>query len=138
MTAWLILLTIGLAWLGAVIVWLAGDKRPRVQHILAVLFSVGAALAALALIPNTTDQAVISLDAGSVFGLFTFVAGQPGVFLAVIATGYRQPDGHFLRGIHGRRGATRALLRPGAALHRRDGGLVLSGQPAFPVPLLGR
>ena len=86
MTAWLILLTIGLAWLGAVIVWLAGDKRPRAQHTLAVLFSVGAALAALALIPNTTDQAVISLDAGSVFGLFTFVPDSLGVFLAVIAT----------------------------------------------------
>jgi len=86
MSAWLIILTIGLAWLGAVCVWLAGDKRPRAQHTLAVLFSVAAGLAALALIPNTSDQAVINLNAGSVFGRFTFVPDGLGVFLAVVAT----------------------------------------------------
>ena len=86
MSAWFIILTIGLSWLGAVCVWLAGDNRPRAQHALAVCFSLAAGAAALALIPNTADQAVISLDAGSVFGLFTFVADGLGVFLAVVAT----------------------------------------------------
>ncbi|MGB4869913.1 MAG: NADH-quinone oxidoreductase subunit L, partial [Candidatus Promineifilaceae bacterium] len=86
MSAWFIILTIGLSWLGAVCVWLAGDNRPRAQHALAVCFSLAAGAAALALIPNTAEQAVISLDAGSVFGLFTFVADGLGVFLAVVAT----------------------------------------------------
>ncbi|MBP7043495.1 MAG: NADH-quinone oxidoreductase subunit L [Chloroflexi bacterium] len=86
MSAWFIILTIGLSWLGAVCVWLAGDNRPRAQHALAVIFSLAAGAAALALIPNTADQAVISLDAGSVFGLFTFVPDGLGVFLAVVAT----------------------------------------------------
>ncbi len=86
MSAWFIILTIGLSWLGAVCVWLAGDNRPRAQHALAVIFSLAAGAAALALIPNTTDQAAISLDAGSVFGLFTFVPDGLGVFLAVVAT----------------------------------------------------
>ncbi|MBP6805932.1 MAG: monovalent cation/H+ antiporter subunit A, partial [Chloroflexi bacterium] len=86
MSAWFIILTIGLSWLGAVCVWLAGDNRPRAQHALAVCFSLAAGAAALALIPNTADKAVISLDAGSVFGLFTFVADGLGVFLAVVAT----------------------------------------------------
>lgn len=86
MSAWFIILTIGLSWLGAICVWLAGDNRPRAQHALAVSFSLAAGAAALALIPNTADQAVISLDAGSVFGLFTFVPDGLGVFLAVVAT----------------------------------------------------
>lgn len=86
MSAWFIILTIGLSWLGAVCVWLAGDNRPCAQHALAVIFSLAAGAAALALIPNTTDQATISLDAGSVFGLFTFVPDGLGVFLAVVAT----------------------------------------------------
>ncbi len=86
MSAWLIVLTIGLAWAGAGCVWLIGDKRPSLQHVTAVFFSVGAGLAALALIPNTSAEAVISLDAGSVFGTFTFVPDGLGVFLAVVAT----------------------------------------------------
>src|SRR5512142_876995 len=45
MLSWLIILTIGLPWLGALAVMLAGDKRPRAQHALAVLFSVAAGLA---------------------------------------------------------------------------------------------
>lgn len=86
MSAWLVALTIALSWLGAVVVWLVGDKRPRQQHALAVLFSVAAGLAALALIPNTSDQAVIRLEAGAAFGAFTFVPDGLGVFLAVVAT----------------------------------------------------
>jgi NADH-quinone oxidoreductase subunit L len=86
MSAWLVASTIGLAWLGAVVVWLVGDKRPRQQHALAVFFSLAAGLAALALIPNTSDQAVIRLEAGAAFGAFTFVPDGLGVFLAVVAT----------------------------------------------------
>ncbi|MCZ7668928.1 MAG: hypothetical protein M5U34_17900 [Chloroflexi bacterium] len=51
MVAWLIILTIGLTWVGALAVWLAGDKHPARQHALAVIFSTAAAAAPLALIP---------------------------------------------------------------------------------------
>lgn len=86
MTAWLLLGTIGLSWLGAVVVWLAGDKRPRWQHGLAVGFSVTAAAAAVLLIPNATDEVVISLPVGGVFGTFTFVPDGLSVFLTAVAT----------------------------------------------------
>ncbi len=86
MAAWLIILTIGLTWAGALVVWLAGDKRPMLQHAVAVVFSLAAAAAAIALIPNTTDEVVLSIDAGTAFGVFTFIPNSLGVFLAVIAT----------------------------------------------------
>ncbi|MFL7839726.1 MAG: hypothetical protein ACK2U0_21635 [Candidatus Promineifilaceae bacterium] len=40
MTIWLILITILGPVVGAVLVWLAGDKRPQIQNGLAVLFSL--------------------------------------------------------------------------------------------------
>jgi hypothetical protein len=36
----LILLMIGLPWLGALLVWGAGDHRPRLQHTLAAAFAL--------------------------------------------------------------------------------------------------
>lgn len=86
MTAWLVFLTIGLSWLGALAVWLAGDKRPRLQHTLAASFSVAAAAAAVALIPNTTADVVIAIPVGGLFGTFTFVPDGLSVFLTAVAT----------------------------------------------------
>lgn len=85
-TAWLVILTITLTWVGALFVWLVGDKRPKLQHSLAIVFSLAAAAAALALIPNTSATAVLSIDIGTAFGVFTFVPNSLGVFLAVVAT----------------------------------------------------
>lgn len=82
----LILLTIGLPWLGALLVWAAGDARPRVQHGLAVAFSVAAGIAALLLIPYATKQVVLSVPIGGAFGDFTFAPDGLGVFLAAVAT----------------------------------------------------
>lgn len=84
--ALLVILTIGLPWLGALVVGCTGDSRPRLQNILAVSFAVSAGLAAVVLIPFSTSQVVFSLNAGSVFGNFTFVPDGLGVFLAAIAT----------------------------------------------------
>ena len=42
----LILLVIGLPWIGAIAVWLTGDAHPRIQNTLAVIFSAAAGLAA--------------------------------------------------------------------------------------------
>lgn len=86
MASTLILLTIGLPWLGALLVWWVSDRRPRLQHTLAVAFSVAAGLASLGLIANHSSQAAISLPIGSVFGTFTFVPDGLGVFLAAVAT----------------------------------------------------
>jgi len=82
----LILLVIGLPWLGAAIVLLAGDKHEKLQHTLAVLFALAAAVAAVWMLPFVSKDTVFSLDASTVFGQFTFMADGLGVFLTVIAT----------------------------------------------------
>lgn len=86
MAATFIALTIGLPWLGALAVWIAGDARPKAQHALAVLFAVAGGLSGLALLTTTSNAAAIRLPVGGVFGDFTFVADGLGIFLAVIAT----------------------------------------------------
>lgn len=82
----LILLAIGVPWLGALLVWAAGDTRSNLQHGLAVFFSVAAGVAALLLIPYGTKQIVLSVPIGGAFGDFTFSPDGPGVFLAAVAT----------------------------------------------------
>jgi NADH-quinone oxidoreductase subunit L len=86
MTGVLVIGAIGLPWLGALSVWLAGDQRPRLQNILAVAFAVAAGIAALALLPLSTNAIVLTIPLGSVFGDFTFTPDGLGVFLAAIAT----------------------------------------------------
>jgi NADH-quinone oxidoreductase subunit L len=86
MASTLILLTIGLPWVGALLVWWIGDKRPGIQHTLAVIFALAAGAAALALIPNATSSAALVLPVGGVFGDFTFVPDGLAVFLAAVAT----------------------------------------------------
>ena len=86
MAANLILLTIGLPWLGAIVVWWIGDKHARLQNIFAVIFAVAAGIAALALIPFSSSETALTLPVGGVFGDFTFVADGLGVFLTAVAT----------------------------------------------------
>ncbi len=86
MVSILVLLVIGLPWLGAVLVWWAGDARPRLQHSLAVVFAVAAGLVCLALLPYTAEKIVLGLPVGGVFGDFNFTLDGLGVFLAVVAT----------------------------------------------------
>lgn len=86
MADWLIGLTIGLPWIGALAVWLAGDRRAEMQHRLAVVFSVAAGVAALLLLPSYGDAPALSIEVGSVFGTLTFVPDGLGVFLAAVAT----------------------------------------------------
>jgi len=86
MNSILVLMTIGLPWLGALLVWVIGDKNPRWQHGLAIAFSLAGGAAAVALIPSAFDQLVVTLPVGGFFGDFTFVADGLGVFLAAIAT----------------------------------------------------
>ncbi len=41
---------------------------------------------AIALIPNTTAEVVLSINMGTAFGTFTFIPNSMGVFLAIVAT----------------------------------------------------
>jgi NADH-quinone oxidoreductase subunit L len=81
-----ILLTIGLPWLGAVALWLTDDRKPKLQHTLAVGFSVAAGLAALVLLANTTSAVTLRIPLGGLFGDISFVPDGLGVFLAAVAT----------------------------------------------------
>ncbi|MBI9051245.1 MAG: NADH-quinone oxidoreductase subunit L [Anaerolineaceae bacterium] len=86
MTAMLIALSIALPWLGAFFVWLPGDNRPKVQHTLAVVFSVATGVIASLLLLNPSSEIALSIPIGGPFGDFTFVADGLGIFLAIIAT----------------------------------------------------
>jgi len=82
----LAILSIGLPWLGAVAVWLARDRRPALQHALAVIFALAGGLAAVAMIPARTEVNVLGFPLGGAFGLVTFLPDGLAVFLAVVAT----------------------------------------------------
>lgn len=90
MASSLILIAIGAPWIGAIVVWLMGDRRPRLQHLTAGVAGLVAAAAALLLLRSTvwgvTGEAVLRLPFGAFIGDLTFVADSLGVFLAVIAT----------------------------------------------------
>src|SRR5664280_1246938 len=79
------LVVIGLPWLGAAVIWLAGGQRPRLLHILAVAFSVLTGLAALAMLLFASSSAAIRIPMGGVLGDFSLVPDGLGVFIAVIA-----------------------------------------------------
>src|SRR5512135_2325335 len=86
MIAILILLTIGLPWLGGLAVWLTTNKHPRAQHTFAVVFAVAAGIAALLMLPYTSATPAVVIPLGGIFGVLTFTPDGMGVFLAIIAT----------------------------------------------------
>ncbi|MCS7060741.1 MAG: NADH-quinone oxidoreductase subunit L [Anaerolineae bacterium] len=86
MAALLIALAIALPWAGALAVWVAGDRRPRAQHGLAVFFAAAGGLCGLGLLGVPSSETVIRVPVGGVFGDFTFVPDGLGIFLAAIAT----------------------------------------------------
>ena len=86
MTNVLVLLVIVLPWLGALLIMLLGDDRPRAQHMAAVIFAVLTGGMALGMIPGISSEAVFSLPVGEAFGSLTFVPDALGVSLTVIAT----------------------------------------------------
>jgi NADH-quinone oxidoreductase subunit L len=75
----------GLPWLGAIAVWLAQNSHAKLQHTLAVVFSVLTALASLVLLKFATPDAVIQIPLGVSFGELTFVPDGLAVSLTAIA-----------------------------------------------------
>jgi len=86
MAAWLVLLTIGIPWLGGLCVWWLGDQRAGLQHRVASAFAVLGAGVSLGLLRFTSPDVILRIPLGSAFGDFTFVADGLGVYLAIIAT----------------------------------------------------
>ncbi|MBE0682614.1 MAG: NADH-quinone oxidoreductase subunit L [Anaerolineales bacterium] len=82
----LILLIIGIPWLGALVVWVIGDQRAKAQHILAVIFSLLSGIASLILLAFVDSQPAVNFTLGSAFGNLTFVPDGLAVTLTVIAT----------------------------------------------------
>jgi len=85
MTAILVILVIGLPWLGAIAVWLARNERAKLQHSLAVAFSVLTAVTSLVLLMFASSDAAIRLTLGTSFGELTFVPDGLAVSLTAIA-----------------------------------------------------
>jgi NADH-quinone oxidoreductase subunit L len=94
----LILLTVFFPWVGALLVSVAGDRRPVLQHAIAVGFSIVSGIFALALLALTqiawqgnapswvgTDS-YFAIPLGGAFGSLSFLTDGLGVYLAVIAT----------------------------------------------------
>jgi len=85
MASWLMVLLIVIPWLGALIAMLTKDEQEKLQHGIAVLFSLLAAGCAIILLFNSSAQAKVQLPIGGAFGVFTLVPDGLGVFLAAVA-----------------------------------------------------
>jgi len=121
MGATFLILTILIPWAGALLVWWTGDKHPKAQHSLAVLFSVSAGICALVLLGFSGSKTLVNFPVGGPFGDFTFVPDGLGVYLAAIATVIGSLAVIFLGELHEGRTSIRPLLRLCAVLHRGDG-----------------
>ncbi|MBN2116055.1 MAG: NADH-quinone oxidoreductase subunit L [Anaerolineales bacterium] len=81
----IVALVIVLPWAGALAVWLARNKHARLQHALAVLFSVLTAIVSLVLFLFADTEPAIRIPLGKAFGDLTFVPDGLAVLLTAIA-----------------------------------------------------
>jgi NADH-quinone oxidoreductase subunit L len=86
MVSWLLLITIGLPWIGAICIWRIGDRHPRSLHILAAIIAVLTGLAALGMLPFASSAAAVQIPLGGILGDFSLVPDGLGILIAVIAT----------------------------------------------------
>ncbi len=113
MLSWLLLVTIGLPWMGAACIWLVGDRHPRSLHILATIFAVITGLAALGMLPLASSAVAVRIPIGGILGDFTLVADGLGVLIAVIATVVGSLAVIFsINYMHGTRGTTWPATTP--------------------------
>jgi NADH-quinone oxidoreductase subunit L len=80
-----VILAISLPWLGALVVWLIGDRRPRAQHWAAVTTALAGALASVGLAAFAAGRIPVRLPGSVLLGELTFVPDGLGVLLALIA-----------------------------------------------------
>lgn len=81
----LIILVIGVPWIGALLIWWLGDGRAKLLHPLAVLFAVLTGATSLAMLPFYRAGLSLHLAMGTAFGDFSFAPDGLGIFLAVVA-----------------------------------------------------
>ena len=82
----LVILTILLAWIGAIVVWFIGDKHENLQHGTAIIFSLTAALSSIAMLFFYRSGTILSFQVGTSFGDFSIITDGLGLFLSVVAT----------------------------------------------------
>lgn len=82
----LVILTILLAWIGAIVVWLIGDEHENLQHGAAIIFSLTSALSSIAMLFFYRSGTILSFQFGTSFGDFSLVTDGLGLFLSVVAT----------------------------------------------------
>lgn len=82
----LVMITILVPWIGALVVWLIGNRHEKIQHIIAVIFSVIAAISSVSMLWAYKSGTILSFEMGSSFGNFSFVTDGLGLFLAIVAT----------------------------------------------------
>ncbi|MBW6472483.1 MAG: NADH-quinone oxidoreductase subunit L [Anaerolineaceae bacterium] len=82
----LVIITILVPWIGALVVWLIGDRHEKIQHVCAVVFSTTAAISSIAMLWVYRSGTVLSFSMGSSYGNFSFVTDGLGLFLATVAT----------------------------------------------------
>ncbi|MGZ9233984.1 MAG: NADH-quinone oxidoreductase subunit 5 family protein [Anaerolineales bacterium] len=81
----IVALVIILPWIGAFTVWLVTNTHPRLQHTLAVVFSVLTAITSLVLLIFASSTPAIQIPLGKAFGDLTFVPDGLAVSLTAIA-----------------------------------------------------
>jgi NADH-quinone oxidoreductase subunit L len=86
MIYWSLVVTVALPWLGALCVWLAGDRHSKLLHTLAVIFSVATGLSTLAMLPLASRFAAFRIPIGGIIGDFTLVPDGLGLLIAAIAS----------------------------------------------------
>jgi NADH-quinone oxidoreductase subunit L len=81
----LVILVIVLPWVGALAVWLTSSQQAKLQHILALVFSILTAITSLVLIMFASSETVIRFPLSVSFGELTFVPDGLAVSLTAIA-----------------------------------------------------
>ena len=79
------IILIALPWLGALLIWLIGDSRPKILHALSVGICLAAGLFSLTLLAFTGAEAAVRIQVGGLFGVFTLIPDGLGASLAAVA-----------------------------------------------------
>lgn len=73
-------------WIGALVLWMITDRKPALQHALAVSFSLLASICGWCLIGMSSEDSIPIFSLGGIFGEFSLLPDGLGVTIAAIAT----------------------------------------------------